>query len=433
MKGTIMSEIKLNYHKTHFLTSAPNIRSIPEDTGIEIAFAGRSNAGKSTALNAILLPLNQVNLIEASAGTGKTYTIGSIYLRLLLQAGENCFSRPLNVEEILVVTFTEMATEDLKRKIRERLTAAISVFSEYYEKQDKSIFTGEHQFLAELLPYLEDIPTALRRLKLAEQNLDLASIYTIHGFCRRMLMQHAFNSGVHFNLKLLKDQSDLLKQFANEFWREHFYDLPFHLAAFISKELKSPEDVLNDLGSNIGNDFSIQLDRPELLELPLKEFLQKDIAKNAEIIEKINGNCTITDYNTTIENSACLSSDVGAAVDPNYESVYEKRNAAFAGCGMVLMKYTGARGKSESSDASAEFVYEIGKILDDNGVIWQTSELGKVDQGGGGTIAQYVANLNMDVIDCGVPVLSMHAPFEVTAKSDVYMAYKSYVAFYNNR
>ena len=80
-----------------------------------------------------------------------------------------------------------------------------------------------------------------------------------------------------------------------------------------------------------------------------------------------------------------------------------------------------------------EFVYEIGKILDDNGVIWQTSELGKVDQGGGGTIAQYVANLNMDVIDCGVPVLSMHAPFEVTAKSDVYMAYKSYVAFYNNR
>ena len=153
----------------------------------------------------------------------------------------------------------------------------------------------------------------------------------------------------------------------------------------------------------------------------------------AEIIEKINGNCTITDYNTTIENSACLSSDVGAAVDPNYESVYEKRNAAFAGCGMVLMKYTGARGKSESSDASAEFVYEIGKILDDNGVIWQTSELGKVDQGGGGTIAQYVANLNMDVIDCGVPVLSMHAPFEVTAKSDVYMAYKSYVAFYNNR
>lgn len=153
----------------------------------------------------------------------------------------------------------------------------------------------------------------------------------------------------------------------------------------------------------------------------------------AEIIEKMNGNCSMTSYNKVISNSACLSSDVGAAVDPNYEYVSEKKNASFAGCGMVLMKYTGARGKSESSDASAEFVYQIGKILDDDGVIWQTSELGKVDQGGGGTIAQYVANLNMDVIDCGVPVLSMHSPFEVTAKSDIYMAYRSYLAFYNNR
>lgn len=152
----------------------------------------------------------------------------------------------------------------------------------------------------------------------------------------------------------------------------------------------------------------------------------------AEIIEKLTGKCSLTDINTVISNSRCLSSDVGAALDPNYESVSEKNNAAFAGCGMVLMKYTGARGKSGSSDASAEFVYDIGKILDNDGVIWQTSELGKVDQGGGGTIAQYVANLNMDVIDCGVPVLSMHSPFEITAKSDVYMAYRSYLAFYNS-
>ena len=97
------------------------------------------------------------------------------------------------------------------------------------------------------------------------------------------------------------------------------------------------------------------------------------------------------------------------------------------------MKYTGARGKYDSSDANAEFVYEIGKIMDNNGVVWQTGELGKVDQGGGGTIAQYVANLNMNVIDCGVPVLSMHAPFEVVAKSDVYMAYRAYKAFYKDR
>lgn len=150
----------------------------------------------------------------------------------------------------------------------------------------------------------------------------------------------------------------------------------------------------------------------------------------AEIVEKIKGECSLTALNRVIKNSACMSSDVSAAVDPNYEGEFEKMNATFAGCGMALVKYTGARGKSGSSDANAEFVYKIGKIMDDNGVVWQTGELGKVDHGGGGTIAQYVANLNMDVIDCGVPVLSMHSPFEVTAKSDIYMAYKSYVTFY---
>ena len=152
----------------------------------------------------------------------------------------------------------------------------------------------------------------------------------------------------------------------------------------------------------------------------------------AKIAEKAEGACDYLKLCGIIENSACLSSDVSSAVDPNYEQVNEKNNAAFAGNGMVLMKYTGARGKYDSSDASAEYVYKIGKILDDAGVLWQTGELGKVDQGGGGTIAQYVANLNMDVIDCGVPVLSMHAPFEVTAKTDIYMAYLSYKAFYNN-
>lgn len=153
----------------------------------------------------------------------------------------------------------------------------------------------------------------------------------------------------------------------------------------------------------------------------------------AEIIEKVKGSCSMTDFNRTITNTACMSSDVNAAVDPNYESVFEMNNATFAGYGVALTKYTGARGKYDSSDASAEFVYEMRKIMDDNNIVWQTGELGKVDQGGGGTIAQYVANLNMDVIDAGVPVLSMHAPFEVTAKGDVYMAYKAYIAFYMNR
>lgn len=151
----------------------------------------------------------------------------------------------------------------------------------------------------------------------------------------------------------------------------------------------------------------------------------------AEIILKAKGSCDMITFNRVIRNSACMSSDVTAAVDPNYEAAFEMRNATFAGNGLAIMKYTGARGKYDSSDASSEFVHKIMTIMNENNVIWQIGELGKVDKGGGGTIAKYVANLNMDVIDCGVPVLSMHSPFEVTAKGDIYMAFKAYRAFYN--
>ncbi len=153
----------------------------------------------------------------------------------------------------------------------------------------------------------------------------------------------------------------------------------------------------------------------------------------AELTQKLKGNCDMVTFNRVIRNCACMSSDVSAAVDPNYEGVFEKQNSSYAGRGMALMKYTGSRGKSGASDASSEFVHEIISIMNKNNVVWQTCELGKVDQGGGGTIAMYVANLNMDVIDCGVPVLSMHSPFEVTAKGDIYMAYKAYKAFYKER
>jgi aspartyl aminopeptidase len=128
-------------------------------------------------------------------------------------------------------------------------------------------------------------------------------------------------------------------------------------------------------------------------------------------------------------NSKMLSADVTAAIDPNFEGVYDKLNSSFIGKGIVLMKYTGARGKSGSSDANAEFMGEVRKLFNDNGILWQAGELGKVDKGGGGTIAQFMANMGMDVIDCGVAVLSMHSPFEVTSKADIYMAYKAYRAF----
>lgn len=133
---------------------------------------------------------------------------------------------------------------------------------------------------------------------------------------------------------------------------------------------------------------------------------------------------------TALSNSRCLSADVNAAFDPNFADAYEKRNAALINGGVVLTKFTGARGKSGTSDASAEYVAEIRRIFDGDNVIWQTAELGKVDGGGGGTVALYIANLDVDTVDIGVPVLSMHAPFEIVSKLDVYMTYKAEKAFF---
>ena len=127
--------------------------------------------------------------------------------------------------------------------------------------------------------------------------------------------------------------------------------------------------------------------------------------------------------------SKCLSADVNAGFDPSFPDVLEKKNCAYVGKGTCLTKFTGARGKSGTSDASAEFVGYVRSVFDKNNIIWQTGELGKVDIGGGGTVAKYIANLDVDTIDLGVPVLSMHAPFEITSKNDVYMTYKAFAAF----
>ena len=129
-------------------------------------------------------------------------------------------------------------------------------------------------------------------------------------------------------------------------------------------------------------------------------------------------------------NSFCLSADVTEAFDPNFPEVSEKRNDAKLNYGMGICKFTGARGKSGTSDASAEVVAYLRKLFADNGVVWQMSELGKVDQGGGGTIAKYMANRNIDTIDAGVPVMSMHSPFEVVAKFDCFMTYLGVLAAY---
>ena len=154
--------------------------------------------------------------------------------------------------------------------------------------------------------------------------------------------------------------------------------------------------------------------------------MQSDVL--TDIISMISTACNV-DPIIVRSKSKCLSADVNAAYDPNFADVYEKRNSAMLSCGTCLSKYTGSRGKSGTNDASAEFVGFVRRLFNDNGVIWQTSELGKVDAGGGGTVAMYIANHNIETVDLGVPVISMHAPYEVVSKADVYSTYKAFCAF----
>lgn len=134
-----------------------------------------------------------------------------------------------------------------------------------------------------------------------------------------------------------------------------------------------------------------------------------------------------------LSKSKCLSADVNAAFDPTYASAYEEKNCSYLNNGVIISKYTGHGGKYDTSDASAEYMGEIRAMLEKNDILWQVGELGKVDGGGGGTIAKYVANMNVDVVDLGVPVLSMHAPFEIVSKTDVYMAYRAFFTFFDEK
>ena len=137
-----------------------------------------------------------------------------------------------------------------------------------------------------------------------------------------------------------------------------------------------------------------------------------------------------TQLRHVLAKSTCLSADVNAAYDPTYASAFEANNSSYINNGAVITKYTGSGGKYSTSDATAEYMARIRSLLDEKKVLWQTGELGKVDGGGGGTIAKFVANLNVDVVDLGVPVLSMHAPFEVVSKIDVYETYRALYEFY---
>ncbi len=153
--------------------------------------------------------------------------------------------------------------------------------------------------------------------------------------------------------------------------------------------------------------------------------------KSALLPDLINEIAKALDGNPAVvrANSRCLSADVSCAFDPNFPDVFEKRNTPLLSAGVVLTKYTGSRGKSSTNDASAEYVGWLRAVMENAGVVWQAGELGKVDVGGGGTVAKYIAAHNIETVDLGVPVISMHAPFEVIAKVDLYEAYLAFVAF----
>jgi aspartyl aminopeptidase len=149
----------------------------------------------------------------------------------------------------------------------------------------------------------------------------------------------------------------------------------------------------------------------------------------SEILSVVKGEVKTDDLIKTLTNSRCLSADVNGALDPDWQEVHEKRNAARLGYGVCITKFTGSRGKAGASDAQAELVGSIRKLFNENGVVWQFGELGKVDEGGGGTIAKDMAARGMDVIDCGPVLLDMHSPFEISSKADIYMTYKGFKCF----
>ncbi len=158
------------------------------------------------------------------------------------------------------------------------------------------------------------------------------------------------------------------------------------------------------------------------------KFFENTMAEMLNLVEEYSS----LKLRRMLARSKMLSSDVTAGYDPNHPTVLEKNNAAYFGKGVVFNKYTGSKGKSGSNEANAEYVAELRKLMEDNNIIWQTSELGRLDLGGGGTIAYILANYGMDVIDCGVAVHSMHAPWEITNKADIYEMKKAYVAFLEN-
>ena len=225
------------------------------------------------SLNPLRLPLTGERLIEASAGTGKTYTIAALYLRLLLGlGGDAAFSRPVNVEELLVVTFTEAATEELRGRIRSNIHELRIACLREEE-------TPANPLYASLLAEIADRREAARVLLLAERQMDEAAVFTIHGFCQRMLSLNAFESGMLFEQTLIEDESRLRFRACADFWRRHCYPLPREVAEMVHASWKGPQDLLKSI------DRYLQGEAPQIKTPPSDEAL---IARHRQIIDQIS-------------------------------------------------------------------------------------------------------------------------------------------------
>lgn len=246
-------------------------------------------------LNTLTLPLNCSSLIEASAGTGKTHTIKNLYLRLLLGISHNAEPlTPLSVEQILVVTFTKAATEELKDRIRENIQQCCAFFSA--KLQGEAVENND--FFADLYQQVEKKEEALLRLRIAEREIDLASVFTIHSFCQKMLYQFAFDSGISFEFELQQNEQQLLERLAQEVWREQFYPMNLAETAIVAEELKTPRNALDAVRAYL-TDSLPELDKYQQgITEPLAEHLQgyqkllADVrqywqAHRAEIVEPI--------------------------------------------------------------------------------------------------------------------------------------------------
>ncbi|MGO2334995.1 exodeoxyribonuclease V subunit beta [Providencia sp.] len=252
----------------------------------------------SQLLDAFSLPLQGQRLIEASAGTGKTYTIGILYLRLLLGlGGDNSFPRPLSVEEILVVTFTEAATNELRGRIRERI----------HEMRLACLRNGvgfeskpEYIELLNQLPEQEQREFAANWLLAAERQMDEAAIYTIHGFCQRMLVNNAFESGVLFEQTMIKDEFPIQKQACADFWRRHFYPLDYSLTKVVQSQWNGPEALLAEIRTFLQGDIPLIINQPKQ-----SETLEERHSRLISLIESVKSSwiSNVADFEKLITDS----------------------------------------------------------------------------------------------------------------------------------